>query len=77
VSVDQIGGFHSVLLDHGNGWQSSLFGLGDVVPAVGESVRRGQLLGTLPGGAGDASQLRLGISYEGRALDPRRYVLPS
>jgi soluble lytic murein transglycosylase-like protein len=77
VSVDQIGGFHSVLLDHGNGWRSSLFGLGEVVPAVGESVRRGQLLGTLPGSADDASQLRLGISFEGRALDPRRYVLPS
>ncbi len=77
VSVDQIGAFHSVLLDHGNGWRSSLFGLGEVVPAVGESVRRGELLGTLPGDTDDAAQLRLGISYEGRALDPRRYVLPS
>jgi len=77
VSVDQIGGFHSVLVDHGNGWRSSLFGLGEVAPAVGDSVRRGELLGMLPGTSSDTAQVRLGISYDGRALDPRRYVLPS
>lgn len=77
VSVDQIGGFHSVLLDHGNGWRSSLFGLSDVLPTVGATVARGELLGQLPGVPSDTAQLRLGISYEGRALDPRRYVLPN
>lgn len=76
VAVDQIGGFHSVLLDHGNGWRSSLFGLGDVEYAVGDSIRRGELLGSLPEAAGGQAQLRLGISFEGRALDPSRYVLP-
>jgi len=77
VSVDQIGGFHSVLLDYGNGWRSSLFGLSDVAPAVGDTVARGELLGRLPGASDERAQLRLGISFEGRALDPRRYVLPS
>ena len=77
IAVDQIGGFHSVLIDHGNGWRSSLFGLGQIVPAVGTTVRRGELLGALPGGPRDTAQLRLGMSYNGRALDPQRYVLPS
>ncbi|MDA0351564.1 MAG: transglycosylase SLT domain-containing protein [Chloroflexi bacterium] len=76
VSVDRIGGFHSVLLDHGNGWRTSLFGLGEVGLAAGDTVQRGELLGTLPGAAEQNAQLRLGISYEGRSLDPRRYVLP-
>ena len=70
VSVDQIGGFQSVLLDHGNGWRSSLFGLGDVEYAVGDSICRGDLLGSLPEAPGGQAQLRLGISYDGRALDP-------
>jgi soluble lytic murein transglycosylase-like protein len=77
VSVDQIGSFHSVLIDHGNGWRTSLFGLGEVAPAVGDSVVRGERLGMLPGSPGQGAQLRLGISYEGRSLDPSRYVLPS
>lgn len=76
VSVDQIGGFHSVLIDHGNGWQSSLFGLSEVGPGVGDTVQRGEVLGSLPGAPEDSAQLRLGMSYQGRALDPRRYVLP-
>ena len=76
VAVDEIGGFHSVLIDHGNGWRSSLFGLGAVAPRVGDTVRRGEVLGSLPGAPETAAQLRLAISYEGRALDPRRYVLP-
>jgi hypothetical protein len=49
VSVDQIGGFHSVLIDHGNGWRTSLFGLGGVLPQMGDAVRRGQILGSLTG----------------------------
>ena len=76
VSVDQIGSFHTVLLDHGNGWRTSLFGLGEVLPEVGDTVERGQILGSLPGESGDGAQLRFGISFEGRALDPQRYILP-
>lgn len=77
VSVDQIGGFHSVLIDHGNGWRTSLFGLGEVLPQMGDAVRRGQILGSLPGATDQSAQLRLGISFEGRALDPTRYTLPA
>ena len=41
--------------------------------AVGDRVQRGQGLGVLGGG----ETLALQLALDGRALDPRRYLLPS
>jgi soluble lytic murein transglycosylase-like protein len=76
LSIDEVSGYSAIRLDHGNGWQSTLFGLGGVTAGVGDVVSRGQQLGALVGGGAEPARLRLGISYEGRALDPSRYLLP-
>ena len=38
VSITPVGGFSSIVLDHGNGWRSSLFGMSEV--AVSTEVFR-------------------------------------
>ena len=75
VSITPAGGFYSVVLDHGNGWRSSLFGMQQVVAQVGESVSRGEPLGVLAGSSGETARLRVGLSFNGRALDPGQYLL--
>ena len=68
-----VGGLLALTLDHGNGWSTLLAGLGDATVAPGDRVQRGQGVGALGGGEALALQLAL----DGRALDPRRYLLPS
>lgn len=61
-----------IALDHGNGWRSFLEGVAPSV-ALGATVRRSDPLGAL--GAGGL--LRLGVSVDGRAVDPAPYLLSS
>ncbi|MQA00979.1 MAG: transglycosylase SLT domain-containing protein [Dehalococcoidia bacterium] len=79
TSVTQAGGLSTVLLDHGNGWRTTLTGLEALVVSPGDSVRRSQPLGALGGredttGAGDGL-LRLGVLLDGRPVDAGRYLL--
>ncbi len=68
----------TVVLDHGNGWQTSLRGLSGVTVEAGAEVRRGETLGVLAQSAGPGQgRLRFGVSLRGEALDPRRYLLPA
>ena len=60
-----------VTIDHGNGWRSSLRGLDGVVPADGSMIRRGEPVGAVDRGASVA----LGLTIDGRAVDPLRYLL--
>jgi murein DD-endopeptidase MepM/ murein hydrolase activator NlpD len=73
-SVSRLDGVATVLLDHGNGWQTSLRGIDVLEAAEGDAVRRGQTLGRLPSTV-SSPPLRLGVALEGRALDPTRYLL--
>ena len=61
----------TLVLDHGNGWQSRLAGLSSVLVGAGEELRRGALLGTLA----EPGTLGLAVLLDGRSLDPRRYLL--
>lgn len=60
-----------LVLDHGNGWQSSLDGLASLLVTPGVAVRRSDPLGTL----GASGLLQLGLSLDGRQVDPSRYLL--
>lgn len=60
-----------LVLDHGNGWRSSLEGLASLLVAPGLAVRRSDPLGTLSA----SGLLQLGLSLDGRAVDPARYLL--
>ncbi len=73
--VQASGDVVTVLIDHGNGWTTSLEGLTGLLVAVGQSVRRGEQLGVLAESIAGQGRLRLGVSLDGRALDPARYVL--
>ncbi len=77
VSITPAGGFYSMVIDHGNGWRSSLFGMQRVTAQVGDALSRGQSLGVLAGANEAAARLRVGLAFNGRALDPRRYLLPN
>ncbi len=77
VSITAVGGFYSMVIDHGNGWRSSLFGMQQVSTAEGERLSRGQSLGVLAGDGDETARLRVGLSLNGRALDPQRYLLPN
>lgn len=58
-----------MVIDHGNGWRSTIGGV-DADVAVGTSVRRSQALGTSSGGIVD-----LDVTVNGQAVDARKYVL--
>lgn len=77
VSVTPAGGFYSMVIDHGNGWQSSLFGMQQVLAQVGDTLSRGQNLGALAGASDEVARLRVGLALNGRALDPQQYLLPN
>ncbi len=68
----------TLVLDHGNGWQTALEGVGSLEVAAGQDVRRGQEIGAL-GGAGTSGNAALGlrVALNGRALDPSLYLLRS
>jgi len=59
-----------LVLDHGNGWRTTLDGVGTTA-AVGSSVRRSQAVGKL--GAGGL--LRLSVTVAGKPVDPAPYLL--
>ena len=77
VSITPVCGFYSVVIDHGNGWRSSLFGMQQVSAQVGERLSRGQSLGVLAGDGDETARLRVGLTFNGRALDPQQYLLPN
>ncbi len=59
-----------VVIDHGNGWRSTLQGvIGSV--ALGASLLRSQPVGTLGGGG----LLRLDVTHQGAPVDASRYLL--
>ncbi len=60
-----------VTIDHGNGWRSTLRGLGGVVPEDRSTIRRGEPLGVVDTGA----RVAFGLTLDGRAVDPLRYLL--
>ena len=60
-----------VTIDHGNGWRSTLRGLGGVVPEDGSTIRRGEPMGVVDSG----DRVALGLTLDGRAVDPLRYLL--
>ena len=68
----------TLVLDHGNGWRTTIEGvLGPLVEA-GASVSRAQPLGVV--GVADTfgrGLVRFGVTLDGRSLDPRRYLLRS
>ncbi|RLT28454.1 MAG: hypothetical protein DWI48_00645 [Chloroflexi bacterium] len=64
-------------LDNGNGWSTTLDGLGRLTPKLGDHVSRGSVLGTLAGGDGMETAMRLGVLLNGRAVDPRSFLLGS
>ena len=71
-----IDGAGTVVIDHGNGWRSTLAGLDDLLVAIGDNIRRSAPLGTLaPADGGPSGDLGLQLSLNGEALDPRRYLL--
>lgn len=60
-----------VTIDHGNGWQSTLRGVDGVLPSDGATVRRGEVVGSVDTGA----RVTLGLTLNGRSVDPLRYLL--
>lgn len=79
TSVQDATGGTRIEIDHGNGWRSTLEGLGGAQVAAGQTVRRGEALGALGSGAPGASspELALAVTLDGRSLDPARYLLGS
>ena len=60
----------TVVLDHGNGWQTRILGVEGLLAAIGDEVRRGGALGAL----GTDGALGFEVLLDGRRLDPRRYL---
>ena len=57
-----------VLIRHGNGYISLLAGLGDIDVALGQAVRRGEPIGTMP--AARAPELYLELRDRSKPIDP-------
>jgi murein DD-endopeptidase MepM/ murein hydrolase activator NlpD len=74
-TLDRTAGLARLVIEHGNGWSTSLSGIAAADVAVGDRVRRGEVIGTLAGGPGAA--LEFAVALEGRTLDPARYLLGS
>ncbi len=71
VRVTQGDDADRLTIDHGNGWQSTIRGVDGALPAAGTSIRRGEVVGVVDGGA----RVPLGLTLNGRAVDPLRYLL--
>ena len=56
-----------VIIDHGNGWTSSVTGLGAVAVRVGEQVAQGRRIGRAPGG--DAPRVTVELRRRGQPMD--------
>ena len=79
-SIERRDGALTILLDHGGGWHSSLQGIVDPLVATGDELRRSDVVGALGETAlGETApgegRLRFGLTLEGGAVDPRRYLL--
>jgi len=77
-TFEQVGGFGTgIVLDHGNGIQTSYYHLqeGTIQVLRGEKVVEGQQIG-LTGDSGDASypQLRFSVTVSGRFINPERML---
>ena len=69
----------TLVIDHGNGWQTTLEGVVNQQVEAGQDVRRGESIGAV-GAAGTPAvngSLNVRIALNGRALDPSLYVLRS
>lgn len=56
-----------VIIDHGNGWTSSVTGLGAIAVRVGEQVPQGRRIGRAPGG--DAARVTVELRRRGQPMD--------
>jgi len=66
-----VGGVLVVSVDHPGGLRSSYLGLRSIGVAVGDTLRRGQRIGT------STARLHLGIRSGGRYLDPEQFFAQS
>jgi hypothetical protein len=44
---------------------------------VGETLSRGRPVAVLAGAGNETARLRVGLSLNGRTLDPQQYLLPN
>ena len=67
----------TIILDHGYGLSSSFLHLSEVGVAVGDEIRRGEVIGAV-GASGRATGPHLDwrMSFRGRRIDPQRLVPP-
>jgi len=67
----------TIILDHGYGLSSSFLHLSEVGVAVGDEIRRGEVIGAI-GASGRATGPHLDwrMSFRGRRIDPQRLVPP-
>ena len=64
---------NGVVLDHGNGWETQYchMKMGTIVVASGQSVKRGDRLGSVGfSGQADFAHVHLTVRHNGRAIDP-------
>ena len=61
----------TLTIDHGNGWVSTMRGIEGNLPTDRASVRRGDPVGVVDSGA----RVALGLTLNGRAVDPLRYLI--
>lgn len=69
---------NSVTIDHGNGYISTVFNLGSLSVASGDTIRQGDIIGTVGEGAAIENDARphvhLEIKKNGKYTDPNNYL---
>jgi murein DD-endopeptidase MepM/ murein hydrolase activator NlpD len=66
---------YAVYLDHETGWQTRYAHLSRIAVRVGDVVRQGAIVGAVGStGASTNAHLHFEVRFEGRALDPLRFV---
>jgi len=61
----------TIVIDHGNGWRSTLRGVDGALPSDGAVVRRGDPVGVVDAGA----RVALSLTQDGRTVAPLRYLI--